>query len=239
MDIQPTLPATNLQNTSQVEQAPKDSVNRLMNSSNQFIAKMTTPSNKFIAKLKMTNPVIAGKIPSANPIIAGGAQNTKPITTKESGTSSFVDKRRNLSLTQDDINEARAIMYGEVGTRPYDKKVLEANVVLNSALNRLKMIKDAGGTATLKDVLVEPRQFQAFGGENYKLAKSGKIPEFGKERMKAIDEVINKMLSGELEDITEGGIAYHHYDDPKTKERKIKLTKYNKAWASGNKIYFK
>lgn len=191
---------------------------------NKFIQKMTTPSNSFIARLTQSAPKVVGEIPQT--------------MAKTVGAKTYTDKRRGLSLSEDDINEARAIMYGEVGSRSRDKKVLEANVVLNTALNRLKMIHDAGYTdVSLKDVLTVPMQYQALNSENYKLAKSGKVPK-NDERMSAIEEVINKMDLGELEDISEGKIAYHHYDDPKTKERKIKLTKYKKAWAANGQAYF-
>ena len=202
---------------------------------NKFIQKMTKPSNSFIARLRQA-PLNSAQMLASTQDVVGSVPNTKP---QPIGGRTYTDKRRGLTLSQDDIDEARAIMYGEVGSRSRDKKVLEANVVLNTALNRLKMIHDAGyKNITLKQVLSEPKQYQALGGSNYRLAKSGKVGSATDERMSAIEEVIEKMELGSLEDIAEGKIAYHHYDDPKTKERKIKLTKYKKAWAANGKALF-
>ena len=141
MDIQPTLPANQMQNTGIVQQAPADSVKRLMNSSNSFIAKMTTPSNKFIASLK--NPKIApvGSVPNTQPNVVDSVTPTK--------TNPQVDSRRDI---------VKAIAYNESRgeKNPYSARRFSGKKELGDALGAYQVtqgeLKSYGKKYTGKDI---------------------------------------------------------------------------------------
>ncbi len=122
---------------------------------------------------------------------------------------------RDVTVKQSDIDELRNVLYAEISNRPEEKRKLEARVIINTALNRLKENQATGkGPQTLLEVLSQPNQYQGYrpGDEKsqYEVARSGKA---NRAKMAAIDEVLREMVDGSLEDTTGGAFYYVHRPD--------------------------
>ena len=118
---------------------------------------------------------------------------------------------RGIDLSDDDIDELKHVLYSEIGNRSQEKRSLEADVVINTALNRVTENRSKGrGPQTLKEVLRQDNQYQGLGTKQYEISKSGK----GEARKnEAIDAALARLKSGELEDNTNGAFYYIHNDD--------------------------
>lgn len=113
--------------------------------------------------------------------------------------------------------ELRPIMFGEISNRPPEKQELEARVILNTALNRIKEHSSKrGARKSIDEILTEENQYQAFKGEQYNLYK-GQPGNLDAEKKKQIDAIIDKLLeeieSGAFSDNTEGAFYYKHNPD--------------------------
>lgn len=126
-------------------------------------------------------------------------------------------KDRGVEVSDSDIEAFRPLLYGEVSNRTPDKQALEANVILNTALNRVKAYGERGQKKTLSDVLAMPNQYQAYGGPQYK-AYSAPPDSIALTKRQQVDDIVNaiheQIKAGRYEDNTQG--AYYYVHDPKT-----------------------
>jgi len=118
--------------------------------------------------------------------------------------------RKNLSVSEDELKELAAVLFGEVGNRPLDKKLTELRAITNIALNRAE--KEG---KTLKEVLQSPNQFQAYLGKQYNSYKSGKASNsvLEKEKIKAVEAVIDEIRKGKLKNTVGDNLSYAHLKD--------------------------
>lgn len=127
-------------------------------------------------------------------------------------------KDRGVQISDADINAFRPLLYGEVSNRTPDKQALEANVILNTALNRVRAFNEKGQKKTLSDVLAMPNQYQAFGGKQYN-AYSNPPDAVSAAKKKQIDAIIDtihqQIKTGRYDDNTEGAYYYAHGKDGK------------------------
>lgn len=118
---------------------------------------------------------------------------------------------RGVDLDDEDLDELRHILYGEVSNRPKEKKQLETRVIVNTVLNRVAENRRLGrGPQTVREVLTQDNQYQAFGEKQYKLSKQGKGDP---NKVAAIDEVLAELEKGDFEENTNGAFYYIHNDD--------------------------
>ncbi len=126
-------------------------------------------------------------------------------------------KNRGVAVSDSDIEAFKPLLYGEVSNRTPDKQALEANVILNTALNRVKAYGERGQKKTLSDVLAMPNQYQAYGGPQYKMYANPTDP-VALAKKKQIDDIVNgihsQIKAGQYDDNTQG--AYYYVHDPKT-----------------------
>jgi len=126
-------------------------------------------------------------------------------------------KDRGVKLTEEDLKAIRPIIYGEVSNRDISKKQLEANVIMNTILNRMKEYATKGRPKSLSEVVSMPNQYQAYGGNQYNLYHNP-ADFLGAEKKKQVDSVMdtidNQIRNGQYPDTTEGAFYYNH--EPKT-----------------------
>lgn len=107
---------------------------------------------------------------------------------------------RNNSISENDLDEAKAILFGEISNRAPDKQQLEAQTILNTAFNRMEEYnaKKFRGRSnwTLTDVLQDSNAYQAFKGKQYTKYKSGQTDELDKQKIQAIDKVLGDVRNG-------------------------------------------
>ncbi len=124
---------------------------------------------------------------------------------------------RGVQVSDSDMAAFRPLLYGEVSNRAPDRQALEANVIFNTALNRVKAYGDRGQSKTLADVLAMPNQYQAYGGPQYR-AYSNPTDPASLAKKRQVDEIVNaiheQVKSGKYDDNTKG--AYYYAHDPKT-----------------------
>jgi hypothetical protein len=119
----------------------------------------------------------------------------------------------------------RPLLYGEMSNRSPDKQALEANVIMNTALNRVKEYAAHGQTKTLSQVIAMPNQYQAYGGTQYnQYANPTDAPSIAKKKQvdAIVDTLHGQIRSGVYPDTTNGAYYYSHdptgkiaYDDKK------------------------
>ena len=125
----------------------------------------------------------------------------------------YVIKDRGINVTDDDFQKARPVIFGEISNRNRNKKMLEANVILNTALNRVKAYADKGTPKTLAEVLAMPNQYQAYGSKQYNeySAPSNVVSSAKKQEVDSImDEIYNQIKAGTYNDTTGGAVFYQH-----------------------------
>jgi hypothetical protein len=125
-------------------------------------------------------------------------------------------KNRGVQISDADLNAARPLIYGEVSNRPPEKQALEANVIMNTAINRMKEYAAHGSPKTLAQVLAMPKQYQAYGGPQYQ-AYSNSTNVLDQAKKKQIDTIMdgisNQIKSGNYADTTQGAYYYKHNPD--------------------------
>jgi hypothetical protein len=136
-------------------------------------------------------------------------------------------KDRGVSVTDKDMDAIRPLIYGEVSNRTPDKQTLEANVIFNTALNRMKEYQRKGQNKSLEEVISMPKQYQAYGGPQYQEyhAPSNPVSSAKRQQIDAIiDGIKEKVKKGEHVDNTEGAYYYIHEKDGKIRyDNKRKL----------------
>jgi len=125
-------------------------------------------------------------------------------------------KDRGVQISDDDINSFKPLLYGEVSNRTPDKQALEANVILNTALNRVREYGNKGQKKSLSEVLSMPNQYQAYGGKQYQ-AYHNPPDEVAAAKKRQVDLIVenirNQIKSGKYPDNTQGAYYYVHNPD--------------------------
>lgn len=101
------------------------------------------------------------------------------------------------TVTNDDLEELGAILYGEASsTKSNDALLKEVKTIADIAFNRMHDKEWKG--KTLKQILTQEKQFQAKGNVPYREYLSGKEPttKEAKEKKKVIDDFIQSVKSG-------------------------------------------
>lgn len=117
---------------------------------------------------------------------------------------------RGHQVTDKDLQTLRNVLFAEVSNRNPQKQALEANTILNTALNRMDQYKAQGQPKTLSDVVTAPNQYQGYNSKEYQRLLSGKITPVDHPKLNAIDTVLGQAKSGKLQDNTAGMVYYKH-----------------------------
>lgn len=143
---------------------------------------------------------------SPSPVIA-------PQKVSAQGPQTYQLKDRGATITDSDIDAFRPLFYGEVSNRNFDKKMLEADVIFNTVLNRQKEYARKGQNKTISEILSMPNQYQAYGGPQYLEYQNPVLP-FSVAKKKEVDKIVDsikeKVKSGNYKDITQGSYYYTH-----------------------------
>jgi hypothetical protein len=130
---------------------------------------------------------------------------------------------RGIKVKDSDIDEAAAILYGEVSNRP-DKQAFETKHIINTAINRAVNDPDRY-QGSLTKVLQAPYQYQAYAPQGatssngkvkqseYQKLKAGLINTTDNKKLQAIKDALNEMKSGKFNDTTGGKTFYVHASD--------------------------
>lgn len=157
------------------------------------------------------------------------AAKKQPAAVAMATPSRYTIKDRGIDITDEDLKAVRPLVYGEISNRNRAKKELEANVILNTALNRVRAYKDRGQPKTLAEVLSMPNQYQAYGGKQYNSYYNPPDPVAmaKKQEVDAIlDAIAQQIRTGDYADNTEGAYYYiHNPDQSITYDNKRKLFK--------------
>lgn len=158
----------------------------------------------------------AGGAVSAAALGANAAAPTNEVSATRPPETKF--KVRGATVDEKHIDETlRPVVFGEISNRPPEKQELEARVILNTAINRLKEYKKHGENLTLEEVLAMPNQYQAYGGKQFNLYKTGTSTELDTGKKQSVDAIIDKLMaevkSGKFKDNTNGAFFYKHNKD--------------------------
>jgi len=169
--------------------------------------------NDFLSKIA---PAIIGKSDSFLTKLSKSVLNKEiPQVVEENDLINV----RGVNLSKKEINEIlKPIFFGEVSNRDTGKKELEARVILNTVINRMSEHKNfKGKEKSLKDILTEKNQYQAYEGEQYNQYIKGEMNDLTKSKKAETDSIIDKLTgelsSGKFEDNTEGSFYYIHNPD--------------------------
>jgi len=156
---------------------------------------------------------------------AMGISNYYAAPKAEASPTSYNLANRGVQISDADMQAMRPLLYGELSNRSPDKQNLEANVILNTALNRMKAYAANGQPKTLAQVVAMPNQYQAYGSSQYnQYANPPDAPSIAKKGQ--VDSIVNNIYgqikSGQYPDNTNGAYYYSHnkdgsitYDDTK------------------------
>lgn len=131
---------------------------------------------------------------------------------------------RGVKANDSDINEISKILLGEVSNRDPEKQAFEVNIALNTGINRaLSNPKKYEGSLT--KVFQEPGQYQAYAPSgtynsagkvvenDYQRAVNNTMDYPTQQKLKVIQDALNKWKSGGMEDTTGGQQFYAHASD--------------------------
>lgn len=140
----------------------------------------------------------------------GPTTYTAPVATS---TPTYKIPDRGVELTDKDISELRNVLFGEVSNRDPERQAFEARIITNTALNRIPQYAEKKKNMNLASVLAQPNQYQAYGGKEYnRLIKNATTTAnpMDQQKLKAIDDVISELKSGNFQDTTDGKVFYVH-----------------------------
>lgn len=120
---------------------------------------------------------------------------------------------RDNRITTTDIEEATAILFGEISNRSSDKQILEAQTILNTAFNRMDQYRSRGMEKTLTEVLQAPNQYQAYKEKQYNKYKSGKLDSLDQRKIDSISKVIAQLYDGSFQNNIGDYVFYKHMPD--------------------------
>jgi hypothetical protein len=148
---------------------------------------------------------------------AMGISNYYAAPKAEAAPTSYNLGSRGVQISDADIQAMRPLLYGELSNRSPDKQTLEAHVIMNTALNRMKDYAAHGQPKTLSQVVAMPNQYQAYGGPQYKAyTNPTDAPSIAKKKQvdAIVDALQGQIRSGIYPDTTNG--AYYYSHDPAT-----------------------
>lgn len=148
--------------------------------------------------------------PSASDVL-GFLTGAKTAQAAEGPNQNFYIRDNTISAS--DLEEAKAILFGEVSNRSSDKQMLEAQTILNTAFNRMDEYRKRGIEKTLTEVLRMPNQYQAYGGKQYTKYKSGAIEKIDHQKIEAIDAMLAKVRDGTFQNNIGNYTFYSHKPD--------------------------
>jgi hypothetical protein len=130
---------------------------------------------------------------------------------------------RGVNVSDNDINEATNILYGEISNRNPQKQTEEVKHAINTAINRANN-NPKRYNGSLLNVLKEPAQYQSYAPNGmrkngkivesqYQKLKRGIIDEGGKQKLETIKLALSEMKSGNFIDTTGGKTFYVHAKD--------------------------
>lgn len=117
---------------------------------------------------------------------------------------------RNNKITEADLNEAKAVLFGEISNRSSEKQKLEAQTILNTAFNRMDEYSKRGTPKSLTEVLQMPNQYQAYGGKEYNRYKSGQTKDTDKQKLDAIEETLKQIRDLSFQNNIGESVFYTH-----------------------------
>lgn len=120
---------------------------------------------------------------------------------------------RDNRINTKDIEEATAILFGEISNRSSDKQILEAQTILNTAFNRMDQYRARGMEKTLTEVLQAPNQYQAYKEKQYNKYKSGKLDSLDQRKIDSISKVIAQLYDGSFQNNIGDYVFYKHMPD--------------------------
>lgn len=123
---------------------------------------------------------------------------------------------RGATITDEDFEAFKPLLYGEVSNRDYKKKQLEADVIFNTVLNRQPEYAKYKQNRTIAEILAMPNQYQAYGGKQYAEYANPTLPmsiNKKKEVDMIVEDIKRRVKSGEFKDTTEGAYYYIHNPD--------------------------
>jgi len=132
---------------------------------------------------------------------------------------------RNNEISDIDLEEARAVLFGEISNRSSDKQKLEAQTILNTAINRMEVFAKRGAPKTLTEVLQMDNQYQAYQSKQYEKYKSGKLEKIDMQKIEAIEAIINKVKDGTFQNNIGDYVYYAHKPDGRIFARAGRLFK--------------
>jgi len=156
-------------------------------------------------------------------------QAKQPTFTPVVSPNKYTLKDRGVDFTDEDFKAMRPLIYGEISNRNREKKELEANVILNTIINRARAYKERGMNKSLAEIVAMPNQYQAYGGKQYQAYYNppDQVSLAKKKEVDAILDAIEQQIrSGQYADNTEGASYYiHNPDQSITYDNKRKLFK--------------
>ena len=120
---------------------------------------------------------------------------------------------RNNEIKDSDLEEAKAVLFGEISNRSSDKQKLEAQTILNTAFNRMDEYAKRGTPKTLTEVLQMDNQYQAFKGKQYTRYKNNELDPTDNQKLSAIDSMLEKVRNGSFQNNIGKSVFYSHKPD--------------------------
>lgn len=163
---------------------------------------------------------VLGVTPGINNVanILSSKLESAPVEVYKAPEAPKIPNVRGVDVDKETFDSVfKPILFGEVSNRDASKKELEARVLLNTALNRVPEHNKRGKNMTLKDVLTQPNQYQAYGGNQYNLYTQNKLDAVGMKKKEEVDSIADKLWqeiqTGKFDDTTEGAYYYIHNPD--------------------------
>lgn len=120
---------------------------------------------------------------------------------------------RNNEIKDSDLEEAKAILFGEISNRSTDKQLIEAQSILNTAFNRMDEYARIGKPKTLTEILHMPNIYQAYNDKQYTKYKSGVTDTADQQKIDVINTMIAKIKNGTFQNNIGKRVRYHHLSD--------------------------
>lgn len=144
-------------------------------------------------------------------------ENQDQTSLQQEKEKPIIDPKRNIQINNDEVEVLRKVLFGEISNRNSEKKELEARVILNTVLNRVKNNKDKNKPYdSMLKVLSQNNQYQAYGDKQFGIYDNPKdYPTKQKkdEINKIIDKLLEEIKNGTFQDNTNGAFYYIHNPD--------------------------
>lgn len=118
---------------------------------------------------------------------------------------------RKAALSEADLKELGAVLYGEIGNRKGDRQEFEAQVITNIILNRMESGDSTYKGKNASQLLAAKNEFQAYGGKRYQEFKNGTATET--EKVAKINKFLDDLRAGKLPNKIDKALFYGHAKD--------------------------